>query len=106
LASLSEGAQKRAARAAKLAATGLSSLYSGPSRVPKPKVDVQLSEELPESLRDLRPEGSLWKDWEGSAIRRGKIPAKRQTAAKEAKAKGRGEKEYEKYAWRNFEKSA
>jgi nucleolar protein 53 len=105
LSSLSERTRRRAERAAKLAANGLTSLYSGPSRVPRPKVDVQLSEELPESLRDLRPEGSLWKDWENSAIRRGKIPAKRQTAAKEAKAKGRREREVEKYAWKNFERS-
>jgi nucleolar protein 53 len=73
--------------------------------VPKAKVDVQLTEELAEGLRSLKPEGSLWKDWQGSAIRRGKIPAKRAAAAKQAKAKGRREKEVEKYAWKNFERA-
>lgn len=36
-------------------------------------VDVQLGEDLPESLRELKPEGNLWRDRWGSMVVRGKV---------------------------------
>lgn len=34
----------------------------------------QLEEDLSESLRGLKPEGNLWKDWQESQVRRRKMP--------------------------------
>jgi nucleolar protein 53 len=36
-------------------------------------VEVQLGEDLPESLRELKPEGNLWRDRWGSMVARGKV---------------------------------
>ncbi|KAI0033005.1 ribosome biogenesis protein Nop53/GLTSCR2 [Vararia minispora EC-137] len=62
---LAERAQKQAERAArkqeKLRA-GMAGTKLGKHRVPDGEVDVQLGEELSESLRGLKPEGNLFRD--------------------------------------------
>lgn len=51
--------------------------------------DYQLEEDLSESLRGLKQEGNLWKDWQESQVRRRKMPivAKDQKFKKDAKTK-------------------
>lgn len=41
----------------------------------EPKIEeYQLEEDLSESLRGLKQEGNLWKDWQESQVKRRKIP--------------------------------
>lgn len=42
-------------------------------KVPVPKAAFQLEEELADSLRSLKPEGNLWRDWMSSKERRGQM---------------------------------
>lgn len=64
---------------------------SGPSNgAGSTSTDVyQLEDELSESLRGLKPEGNLWKDWQESQVRRRKMPivAAEQKFKKEGKTK-------------------
>lgn len=78
-------------------------------RRPPPEA-FQLTEELSEAgLRGLKPEGSLWKDWQSGAKRRGKIEVGDLDGKGGQKgrhlgrlAKNRGFREVEKHAWKNF----
>ncbi|EGG02853.1 uncharacterized protein MELLADRAFT_117481 [Melampsora larici-populina 98AG31] len=70
----------------------------------------QLTEDLTETgLRGLKIEGNLWKDWELSGIRRGKVEGKKSLGKSNGfvsnarSTKGRKLKEVEKHAWKNFE---
>ena len=89
--------------AAKLAETGLAEFRSGPARVPKPKQHFLLSEELPESLRQLKTDGTLWSEWLDSSRRRGKVQMERRSFARMKKVRGRGLKDVEKATWRMFQ---
>lgn len=80
-------------------------MRSGPARVPQAKQPFLLSEELPENLRHLKPDGSLWDDWLNSSRRRGKIQMERRAYDRMTKLKGRGLKAVEKATWRNFDRT-
>lgn len=101
--SLAQLHKRKVQLAQKLASTGLSDMRSGPARVPKPKQHFLLSEELPESLRQLKTDGNLWSEWLDSSKRRGKVQMERRSFARMTKKKGRGLKEIEKVGWRKFE---
>lgn len=87
----------------KLSSNGLADMRSGPGKVPKPKNHYLLSEELPESLRQLKTDGNLWSEWLDSSKRRGKVQTERRSFARMTKKKNRGRKEIEKVAFRKFE---
>jgi nucleolar protein 53 len=101
--SLSQLHKRKTMLANKLAMTGLTDLRSGPAKVPKAKQALLLSEELPESLRQLKTDGNLWGDWLDSSRRRGKVQTERKPYGRMTKKKGRGLKSIEKVAWRKFE---
>lgn len=101
--SLAQLHKRKTQLANKLATSGLVDLRSGPAKVPKPKPSYLLSEELPESLRQLKTDGNLWADWLDSSRSRGKVQTERQSFSRMRKQKGRGLKEFEKVAWRKFE---
>ncbi|KAG0146221.1 hypothetical protein CROQUDRAFT_657708 [Cronartium quercuum f. sp. fusiforme G11] len=66
----------------------------------------QLTQDLTESgLRGLKPEGNLWKDWQLSGMRRGKLAQKAVVGPLKGQRTGKGRKfkEVEKHAWKNFE---
>jgi len=102
--SLAQLHKRKTMLASRLATSGLADLRSGPARVPKPKASYLLSDELPESLRQLKTDGNLWADWLDSTRSRGRVQTERQSFARMRKQKGRGLKEYEKVAWRKFER--
>jgi len=101
--SLAQLHKRKMLLATRLASSGLVDLRSGPAKVPKPKQSYLLSEELPESLRQLKADGNLWNDWLDSSRRRGKVQTERQLFGRVKKQKGRGLKEIEKVKWRRFE---
>ena len=100
--SLLDTYNRKTLAAQKVAAMGLSSLRSGPARVPKPKQAFLLSEELPESLRLLKSDGNLWNDWINSSQRRGRLQTEKKAFGRMMKQKGRGYKHVEKVKWRKF----
>lgn len=76
-----------------------------------PAQPFQLTEELSESgLRGLKPEGSLWREWQTGAKRRGlmevgEVEGKGKGQKGRAVGKGmkyRSRREVEKHAWKNF----
>ncbi|KAG7445321.1 P60-like protein [Guyanagaster necrorhizus] len=80
---------------------GLSGQKLGKHKVAEGEVDVQLGEDLSESLRALKPEGNLFRDRFLSLQHRGRIepralvvPRKRRTRTVE----------YEKHAWKKFDR--
>ncbi|BEI91587.1 uncharacterized protein CcaverHIS019_0404070 [Cutaneotrichosporon cavernicola] len=72
----------------------------GKHRVQKGAVAVQLGEDLAESLRQVKPEGNLFKDRFQSLQRRALIEPRVPQLPKKRKIKV---KEYEKFAWKRFE---
>ncbi|BEJ14524.1 hypothetical protein CspHIS471_0402910 [Cutaneotrichosporon sp. HIS471] len=72
----------------------------GKHRVQKGAVAVQLGEDLAESLRQVKPEGNLFKDRFQSLQRRALIEPRVPQLPKRRKIKV---KEYEKFAWKRFE---
>ncbi|KAJ7484552.1 hypothetical protein FB451DRAFT_87371 [Mycena latifolia] len=79
---------------------GLAGQKLGKHKVPEEEVDVQLGEDLSESLRGLKPEGNLFRDRFTSLQQRALIeprvpvlPRRRRTRMVE----------YEKHAWKRFE---
>ncbi|GMK58751.1 hypothetical protein CspeluHIS016_0601930 [Cutaneotrichosporon spelunceum] len=72
----------------------------GKHRVQKSAVAVQLGEDLAESLRQVKPEGNLFKDRFQSLQRRALIEPRVPQLPKRRKIKV---KEYEKFAWKRFE---
>jgi hypothetical protein len=101
--SLSQLHKRKTELAARLADAGLAEMRSGPSRVPRPKQSYLLSDELPESLRQLKTNGNLWNDWLDSSRRRGRVQMERNTQPGMRKLKGRSLKEKEKVAWRKWD---
>ncbi|KAJ8507147.1 hypothetical protein ONZ45_g10458 [Pleurotus djamor] len=79
---------------------GLSGKRFGKHKVPEGDVDVQLGDDLSESLRALKPEGNLFKDRFVSLQQRALIEPRRLVLPKKRRAKII---EYEKHAWKRFE---
>lgn len=109
-ASLAERALASKLLKAKIASQGLTRLRSGPAKIPDAPITYQLGEELADNLRTLTPEGNLWRDWNGSMMRRGRLPNERANESKKGgKRGGRGKdkgsklKEVQKFAWKRFE---
>ncbi|RSH78038.1 uncharacterized protein EHS24_002493 [Apiotrichum porosum] len=71
----------------------------GRHRVGKKAVEVQLGEDLAESLRQLKPEGNLFKDRFLSLQRRALLEPRAPVLPKRRTIKT---KEYEKHAWKKF----
>ncbi|KAI0267347.1 ribosome biogenesis protein Nop53/GLTSCR2 [Gloeopeniophorella convolvens] len=95
-----EAAAARAAqRAARLAQGGLVGQKLGKHVVREGEVDVQLGEELSESLRGLRPEGNLFRDRFLSMQQRALIEPRALVLPKKRKTRL---VEYEKHAWKRF----
>lgn len=84
----------------KLKQHGLAGQRLGKHKVPEGNVDVQLGEELSESLRALKPEGNLFRDRFLSLQQRALIEPRVPVLPKKHKRK---EIEYEKHAWKRFE---
>ncbi|KZV75676.1 P60-like protein [Peniophora sp. CONT] len=91
-------AQRKEARMARLR-KGLAGVKLGKHVVPKGEVDVQLGEELSESLRGLRVEGSLWRDRFVSMQQRALVEPRAQIQP----SKGRKMKVYEKHDFKRFD---
>jgi nucleolar protein 53 len=85
----------------RLAQTGLTKLRSGKHLVPATFPDYQLEDELPEGLRTLKSEGSLWKDYKHSMMKRGKLEP-RAERRRESKQKGRKTRTVERYDFKRF----
>lgn len=96
--------KRKAALAKRIATQGIAGMRSGPGRAPKIRQNFLLSDELPESLRQLKADGDLWQDWLDSSRRRGRVQTERGTFGRMTKAKGRNLKSVEKATWRNFDR--
>ncbi|KAG9086594.1 hypothetical protein FS749_003540 [Ceratobasidium sp. UAMH 11750] len=95
----SESERAAAERAEKQLAKGLVGMRIGKHIVKGGDIDVQLGEDLAESLRELKPEGNLWRERWGSMVVRGKVePRVRVTAGRKKKTK-----EYEKHSYKQFD---
>ncbi|KAJ6485690.1 ribosome biogenesis protein Nop53/GLTSCR2 [Mycena sanguinolenta] len=100
---LSAREQAREARRAALQEKlkrGLAGQKLGKHRVPEEQVDVQLGEDLSESLRALKPEGNLFRDRFTSLQQRALIEPRVPVLPKRRRARL---VEYEKHAWKRFE---
>ncbi|KAG6860445.1 hypothetical protein C0995_011085 [Termitomyces sp. Mi166 len=95
-----ELARKRAAELSKLKRHGLTGKKLGKHKVPEGQVDVQLGEDLSESLRALKPEGNLFRDRFLSMQHRALVEPRVLVAPKKRRTKI---VEYEKHAWKRFE---
>ncbi|KAI0252804.1 hypothetical protein BJV78DRAFT_1305050 [Lactifluus subvellereus] len=91
-------AERRARQEARLAQGGLAGQKLGKHVVRKGEVDVQLGEELSESLRGLQPEGNLFRDRFLSMQQRALIEPRVPVLPKKRKHLV----EYEKHAWKRF----
>jgi nucleolar protein 53 len=96
----SRRAAHREAQRTALATRGLAGRRVGVARAPAERIDYQVGDELAEGLRTLKPEGNLWRDWQGSVTRRGKVEAPRLRTSEKRRAKT---KTVEKHAWKRFE---
>ncbi|KAF9645525.1 P60-like protein [Thelephora ganbajun] len=80
---------------------GLAGQRFGKHTVQKAKIDVQLGEDLADSLRSLKPEGNLFRDrflsMQNRALIEPRVPVM-------PKKRPNRYKEVEKHAWKNFEK--
>ncbi|KAB5590226.1 hypothetical protein CTheo_6329 [Ceratobasidium theobromae] len=97
--SQSEAQRAAAERAEKKLAKGLIGMRIGKHIIQEGEVDVQLGEDLPESFRELKPEGNLWRDRWGSMITRGKVEPRVLVLANRKKKT----KEYEKHSYKQFD---
>jgi len=68
--------------------------------IPEPRLDVQLGEELSESLRELKPEGSLFRDRFLSMQQRALVEPRVRVIPRRNKLRI---KLYEKHPWKRFE---
>ncbi|KAI0299371.1 tumor suppressor protein Gltscr2 [Multifurca ochricompacta] len=91
-------AERRSKQEACLAQNGLAGQKLGKHIVREVNVDVQLGEELSESLRGLRPEGNLFRDRLWSMQQRALIEPRVPILPKKRKQMV----EYEKHAWKRF----
>ncbi|KAJ7065292.1 ribosome biogenesis protein Nop53/GLTSCR2 [Mycena amicta] len=80
---------------------GLAGQKLGKHRVPVGEVDVQLGEDLSESLRGLKPEGNLFRDRFTSLQQRALIEPRVPVLPKRRKYRM---VEYEKHAWKRFDR--
>ncbi|KAG8761863.1 hypothetical protein FRC11_012674 [Ceratobasidium sp. 423] len=96
----SESQRAAAERAEKKLTKGLIGMRIGKHIVKEGDIDFQLGEDLPESFRELKPEGNLWRDRWGSMISRGKIEPRMPVLAARKKRKT---KEYEKHSYKQFD---
>ncbi|KAF8508729.1 tumor suppressor protein Gltscr2 [Hysterangium stoloniferum] len=92
---------RRAKRAAILKQRGLIGQRLGKHRVPAGQVDFQLGEELTETLRELKPQGNLFRDRFLSLQQRALVEPRVPVLPKRRKTKT---KEYEKHAWKRFDR--
>ncbi|KAG5733405.1 hypothetical protein E4T56_gene4114, partial [Termitomyces sp. T112] len=95
-----ELARKRAAELSKLKQHGLAGQRLGRHKVPEGQVDVQLGEDLSESLRALKPEGNLFRDRFLNMQHRALVEPRVLVGPKRRRTKI---VEYEKHAWKRFE---
>ncbi|KAH7337530.1 ribosome biogenesis protein Nop53/GLTSCR2 [Rhizoctonia solani] len=95
----SESQRAAAERAEKKLAKGLIGMRIGKHVVKEGDIDFQLGEDLPESFRELKPEGNLWRDRWGSMISRGKVEPRVPVLA----ARKKKTKEYEKHSYKQFD---
>ncbi|KAF7439843.1 hypothetical protein PC9H_000180 [Pleurotus ostreatus] len=79
---------------------GLAGTRLGKHKVPEGNLDVQLGDDLSESLRALKPEGNLFKDRFISLQHRALIEPRAPVIPKKRRTKTI---EYEKHAWKRFE---
>jgi len=93
--------ERQLAMVEKMRKGGLQGMRIGRHKVPEREVDVQLGEDLSESLRALKPEGNLFRDRFQSLQQRALVeprvpvlPSKRTFKVKE----------YEKHAWKKFDR--
>ncbi|KAJ7221896.1 ribosome biogenesis protein Nop53/GLTSCR2 [Mycena rebaudengoi] len=93
-------ALRRAALQEKLR-RGLAGQKLGRHKVPEGEVDVQLGEDLSESLRGLKPEGNLFRDRFTSLQQRALIEPRVLVLPKRRRNKI---VEYEKHAWKRFDR--
>jgi len=91
-------AERRAKREALLAQSGLAGQKLGKHVVREGEVDVQLGEELSESLRGLQPTGNLFRDRYLSMQHRALVEPRGPVLPKKRKRMV----EYEKHAWKRF----
>ncbi|KAF8688674.1 Nop53 (60S ribosomal biogenesis), partial [Rhizoctonia solani] len=96
----SESQKAAAERAEKKLAKGLMGMKIGKHVVKEGEIDFQLGEDLPESFRELKPEGNLWRDRWGSMVARGKVEPRAPVLAARKKTKT---KEYEKHSYKQFD---
>jgi nucleolar protein 53 len=89
--------ERRAARIARIKC-GLAGERFGKFKVAKGEIDVQLGDELVESLRELKPEGNLFRDRYLNLQHRGLLEPRARVTPK----RGNKIKEYEKHAWKRF----
>jgi len=92
---------RRAKRSAILKQRGLIGQRVGKYRVPEGRVDFQLGEELTETLRELKPQGNLFRDRFLSLQQRALVEPRVPVLPKHRKTKT---KEYEKHAWKRFDR--
>ncbi|PIL29159.1 hypothetical protein GSI_09208 [Ganoderma sinense ZZ0214-1] len=81
---------------------GLVGQKIGKHKVPEGEIDVQLGEELSESLRALKPEGNLFRDRFISMQHRALIEPRAVVRTKKAQRKT---KEYEKHSYKKFDRA-
>jgi len=91
-------AERRAKQEARLVQGGLAGQKLGKHVVRKRDVDVQLGEELSESLRGVQPEGNLFRDRFLNMQQRALIEPRVPVLPKKRKQIV----EYEKHAWKRF----
>jgi nucleolar protein 53 len=78
---------------------GLAGKRIGRHKVPEREIEVQLGEQLSESLRTLQPEGNLFKDRLQSLQERAMIEPRVRVLPSKRRTK---DKVYEKHAWKRF----
>ncbi|KAI0060390.1 tumor suppressor protein Gltscr2 [Artomyces pyxidatus] len=93
-------AAARQARAQERLQKGLAGHKLGKHKIREGEVDVQLGEELSESLRELKPEGNLFRDRFMSMQHRALVEPRVPVLPKKRKTRM---VEYEKHAWKRFE---
>ncbi|EMD36938.1 hypothetical protein CERSUDRAFT_114850 [Gelatoporia subvermispora B] len=93
--------QREAEQQERLKKEGMVGQRLGKHKVPEGEIDVQLGEELTESLRQLKPEGNLFRDRFLSMQHRALVEPRVPVLPKKRRTKF---KEYEKHAWKRFDR--
>ena len=93
--------KKRLEMQEKLKNMGLAGQKLGKHKVPEGEVSVQIGEDLSESLRELKPEGNLFRDRFQSLQQRALIEPRNLVLPKKRKHRV---VEYEKHAWKRFDR--